>query len=861
MSESDFEKLGVFYLGRGYDLGQKNVTNELCLYDSKDLVTHGVCIGMTGSGKTGLCLGLLEEAAIDGIPVIAIDPKGDIGNLMLTFPQLDAKSFEPWVDADQARRNSLTVPEFATQEAARWTRGLQQWDQDSSRIQRLRDAADVAIYTPGSSAGLQVSILKSFATPPDAVLDDSDDFNDRITTAASSLLSLLGITADPLRSREHILISNILNNSWRAHTDLTLASLIQAIQKPPITQIGALDLESFFPAKDRFKLAMDLNNLVASPGFESWMQGEALDIDKILYTDAGKPRIAIFSVAHLDDTQRMFFVALLLNQFVSWMRAQSGTSSLRAIVYMDEIFGYFPPVSNPPSKTPLLTMLKQGRAFGVGVLLATQNPVDLDYKGLANAGTWFIGRLQTERDKLRVLDGLEGAAANSGTGFDRAQMDKTMSALGNRVFLMNNVHEDKPAIFQTRWTLSYLRGPLTREQIKLLMSPSKALGSKSSTGGSSTGSSSTGSSSTSNSSAGSSTSAGSSSTGAMPPSTPIPSSAPAAAAGCSTHAAAVKPIVAPGIPEYFLPVRVAPDTGDSIIYKPALLGIGNVRFLDTKSTTDSTLQYALLATASSDSAQPINWDNAQPAKVWTEDLQTGGQGGAFFEGLPPGFGQPKSYAGWTKDFAAWLAATKKIKLFKSEITGQYSKPRESERDFRVRLAQSAREARDAAVADLKDRYAPKLSALQERLRRAQQALEREQLQARDEQIQSAISVGTTVLGALMGRKKISSTTIARAGTAARRVGKTMREQQDVAQANDTVSTISASLDELNAAFAQEMAALEGKFDPLKTALTEITILPKKANVSVPILGLAWAPYVRKSSGCDTPAWMKSASPN
>ena len=848
MSESDFEKLGVFYLGRGYNLAEKKLTDELCLYDSKDLVTHGVCIGMTGSGKTGLCLGVLEEAAIDGIPVIAIDPKGDIGNLMLTFPQLNAEAFEPWVDPDQARRSAMPVHEFAAQEAERWKKGLAQWEQSGERIERLRNAADVAIYTPGSSAGLQVSIVKSFATPPDAVLDDTDDFNDRVATTASSLLSLLGITADPLRSREHILLSNILSYSWRAHTDLTLPALIQLIQKPPVSQIGALDLESFFPAKQRFELAMSLNNLVASPGFESWMQGEPLDVDKILYNNAGKPRIAIFSIAHLDDTQRMFFVSLLLNQLVSWMRAQSGTSSLRTILYMDEIFGYFPPISNPPSKTPLLTLLKQGRAFGLGVLLATQNPVDLDYKGLGNTGTWFIGRLQTERDKLRVLDGLEGAAANSGTGFDRAEMDKTMSALGNRVFLMNNVHEDKPAIFQTRWTLSYLRGPLTREQIKSLMSKYK----------SATKAQATETTTAPDASAKLQTNAPEAT---LPTFTAAPPTAPAATSGSSPNGQSGKPILAPGIPEFFLPVRTVLAAGESLVYKPALIGIGNVRFVETKSAVDTTLQYAMLATASSDSPQPINWDQAQPAKVWTEDLKSSGEPAAAYEALPPGFGQAKSYAGWTKDFAAWLTVSKKVKIFKSDATGEYSKARETERDFRVRLAQSAREARDAAAQELKERYAPKLAALQERQRRAQQALEKQQLEARDQQIQSAISVGTTVLGALMGRKSISSTTIGRAGTAARRVGKTMREQQDVNHANDTLETLSANLEELNAAFGEEMSALEGKFDPLKTALTEITILPKKTNVSVPVLALAWAPYVRKSGGSDRPVWIKSATQN
>ncbi|MGB7158495.1 MAG: hypothetical protein WBD40_10550, partial [Tepidisphaeraceae bacterium] len=465
---TDYEKLGMFYLGRSYDLAQRKPNEELVLYDSKDLVTHAVCVGMTGSGKTGLCIGLLEEAAIDGIPAILIDPKGDLANLALTFPELRPEDFQPWINEDDARRKGLTPADYAARQADAWRKGLESWGQSTDRIKKFRDAADVVIYTPGSSAGIPVSIMKSFAAPDASILEDGELLQERVRTTATSLLSLLGIDADPVQSREHILLSTLLNNAWQNGSDLDLAALIGQIQSPPIARIGVLDLDSFFPAKDRFALAMRLNNLLAAPGFENWMKGEALDISSILYTPAGKPKLAIFSIAHLADAERMFFVSLLLNQIVGWMRTQTGTTSLRAIVYMDEIFGYFPPVANPPSKPPLLTLLKQARAFGVGVVLATQNPVDLDYKGLANAGTWFIGRLQTERDKMRVLEGLEGAAASAASNFDRQRMEQTLAGLGNRVFLMNNVHEDGPEVFESRWVMSYLRGPLTRDQIRKL---------------------------------------------------------------------------------------------------------------------------------------------------------------------------------------------------------------------------------------------------------------------------------------------------------------------------------------------------------------------------------------------------------
>jgi len=466
---TDFEKLGLFYLGRAYDLAQRKPKDDLVLYDSKDLVTHAVCVGMTGSGKTGLCIGLLEEAAIDGIPAILIDPKGDLANLALTFPELRAEDFQPWINEDDARRKGMTPQDYAAKQAETWRKGLESWGQGADRIRKFRDAADVVIYTPGSNAGVPVSILKSFAAPGQSILDDGELLQERVRTTATSLLSLLGIDADPVQSREHILISTIFNHAWQNGQDLDLAALIGQIQSPPVQRVGVLDLDSFFPAKERFALAMRLNNLLAAPGFENWMKGEALDVSSLLYTPAGKPKLAIFSIAHLGDAERMFFVSMLLNQVVGWMRTQSGTTSLRAILYMDEIFGYFPPVAEPPSKRPLLTLLKQARAYGLGVVLATQNPVDLDYKGLANTGTWFVGRLQTDRDKARLLDGLAGASAAAGGAFDRTALDRTIGALGKRVFLMSDVHEDAPVVFESRWAMSYLRGPLTRQQIQTLM--------------------------------------------------------------------------------------------------------------------------------------------------------------------------------------------------------------------------------------------------------------------------------------------------------------------------------------------------------------------------------------------------------
>ena len=469
---STFEKLGAFYLGKRIDSADDALTDELVLYDSKDLNTHAVIIGMTGSGKTGLGIGMIEEAAMDNIPVIAIDPKGDLGNLLLNFPDFRGEDFEPWVDPQAAANRGETTAQYAAGQAALWRKGIGEWGQDAARVRTLSDRVDMAIYTPGSDAGLPVSVLRSFDAPPAALADDLDLYRERVQVTATSILALLGIDADPVTSREHILIANLLDHHWQQGQGLDLATLIALIQNPPLERIGVMDLDTFYPAKDRLALAMQLNNLLAAPGFEAWMTGEPLSTAGLLYTPDGKPRVSVMSIAHLSDAERMFFVCMLLNDLIGWMRAQPGTSSLRAMLYMDEIFGYMPPVANPPSKQLLLTLLKQARAYGVGLVLSTQNPVDLDYKGLSNTGTWMIGRLQTERDQARVMDGLAGAA--DGGTFDRRAMSETLAGLGKRQFLLHNVHERGPVVFGTRWVMSYLAGPMTRDQIKRLMADRKA---------------------------------------------------------------------------------------------------------------------------------------------------------------------------------------------------------------------------------------------------------------------------------------------------------------------------------------------------------------------------------------------------
>jgi len=789
----DFEKLGVFYLGKRYDLSARKRTDDLLLYDSRDLVTHAVCVGMTGSGKTGLCLSLIEEAAIDGVPSILIDPKGDLANLLLTFPDLAPADFRPWINEEDAARKGLSPDDFAKQQAETWKRGLAEWGEDGARVRRLREAAEFVVYTPGSTAGLPVSILRSFAAPPPPVRDDEELLGERVASTATSLLTLLGIDADPLQSREHILISTVLSGAWAKGEDFDLAGLIARIQTPGVSRIGVVDLESFFPSKDRFALAMRLNNLLAAPGFAAWLEGEALEVGAMLRTAAGKPRVAIFSIAHLADAERMFFVTLLLNQTLAWMRAQSGTTSLRAILYMDEIAGYFPPVAAPPAKAPLLTLLKQGRAFGLGVVLATQNPVDLDYKGLSNTGTWFLGRLQTERDKARVLEGLEGAAIGA-KGFDRGAMEKTLAGLGNRIFLLNDVHEDAPEVFETRWALSYLRGPLTRPQIKALMDTRRVAA------------------------------------GDEPP-----ARKQKAATSANSADGGPRPVLPPGLPQLFVPVR-GPAAKSGPLYRPAVLAQGEVHFADAKTGVSTTEKVARLASI----ADPPDWASAVEPDFAPEDLESEPANGARFSD-PGGTVAAKSAELWAKDFATWLYREKTLVVLRSPSAREFSRPGETEADFRARLQQGTREARDAALDKLREKYAARQAALQERLRRAQQAVGREKQEATQAGIQTAISVGATVLGALFGRKTISSTTIGRATTAARTAGRTMKQAGDVGRATETVEAVEQQIRDLDAELQTELATARTAADPASEELESVTLRPKKADVTVRRVALVWRP--------------------
>ncbi len=839
------EKLGSFYLGKTYDLATRKLGDAAINYDARDLTTHAVCVGMTGSGKTGLCIDLLEEAALDGVPAIIIDPKGDITNLLLTFPELRPEDFLPWINLDDARRKGQTPEEFAAAQAKLWREGLASWEEGPERIRALKESADFSIYTPGSDAGLPVSILSSFQAPDLNWDDETETLRERIQGTVSALLGLVGIDADPVRSREHILLSTIVESAWRAGQDLDLAKLIQAVQKPPFRQVGVLDVDAFYPEKDRFGLAMALNNIVASPSFGAWLQGEALDVAAMLHTPSGKPRHTIFYIAHLNDAERMFFVTILLENIISWMRAQPGTTSLRALLYMDEVFGYFPPTANPPSKRPMLTLLKQARAFGLGVTLTTQNPVDLDYKGLTNTGTWFIGKLQAERDKQRLLDGLEGALSESGASMNRSELDRLITALDSRVFLLHNVHGDGPVVFMTRWAMSYLRGPLTRQQVRSLMAERKAakpapvrpaagpvrvIGAQPEVQRLDAQSVSV-------------------TAGAVPARA---AAAPATPAGLSQQ----PPMLPPGIEPRYLPVAVSEREAErsvielvgaqvtvahqQLIYRPALVGFATVRFTDRKIGLDEERDLAFLLPEPRD-LKLVSWRDAEPLDASPRHLDSAPADGAFFAAdLPEGASSPRTYTSLQSGFADYLYRSEVFKLPYNRTLKLYAQADESEREFSVRCQEAARAARDKAVDTLRDKYEVKLQRLEERLTREERELEEDKAEYKGRIGEEVLSGLSSVIGALgvLGRKSRSLGGLTRAATKRRM---TSSAKADIAESEAEIERLKADFEALKAEMEQEAEALTEQWSNAANDIEEIEVKPRKTDVKVHSVALAWAP--------------------
>lgn len=811
MGVDDFERFGFFYLGRPFDQLTGQLRNTPLLYEGRDLTTHAMCVGMTGSGKTGLAIGLVEEAAIDRVPVIVIDPKGDLTNLLLAFPSLQPAEFLPWVNPDDAQQAGLTIEAYAAQVAATWQRGLAEWGQTGARIQAYRDAAECLIFTPGSDAGLPVNILHSLHAPGQSWDTHAEELRQQIGSTAAAILGLVGIDSDPVRSREHILLATIFEYYWRQGQTVDLATLIHAIQTPPVRTLGVTDVDIFFPPKDRFKLAMDLNGLVAAPSFQTWLNGAALNVDQLLYGPQGQPRVSIFYIAHLSDSERMFFVSLLLEQVLAWTRGQSGTSSLRALLVMDEVYGFLPPLGAPPSKGPLLRLLKQARAFGLGIVLATQNPADLDYKGLTNMGTWFIGRLQAQRDKERLLDGLEGVAAGEGTVFDRATIDRAISGLAPRQFLLHNVHDAGLLRFKTRWTLCYLRGPLTRPQIHDLMAARRAQ---------------------------------------LAPTAHAPDAAPSVAGRTvmQPDLSPVPPLLPPGVTQVYLPLALGPEaarrraqrqTGmtvppghSDLVYRPALLAQAQVHFVDRRLAVDEVqeLSYLLPVTTA-----PPRWNQAQHLPPG-QAVDPAPEPGALFVPVPSTVGAARALQTLANDLADYLYRTARVIRWHNPTLKLYSQPGEGARDFRIRCEQVARAARDDQVDQLRLKYRPRLARIHSRLQRAHDNLAQDEAEAaaRGRETWASIAESLTILLFGARRMRVASVPLAK---------QRMAEQArlDVAEGNRAVASLEQEISDLRTDFQHEAEAVTDRWVRLLDEQRELVVAPRRNDIAVQAVVVAWAP--------------------
>ncbi|MDD2426916.1 MAG: hypothetical protein PHR78_00325 [Eubacteriales bacterium] len=803
----EYEKLGQFYLGTVNEDRDGDGRPDFMLFDSRELRTHAICVGMTGSGKTGLGIAMLEEAAMDGIPAIIVDPKGDMGNLLLSFPGLTAEEFRPWVQEGEAKAKGITVNELAEEKAEAWRAGLTASTQTGDRIRVMRERSDFALYTPGGLFGRPLSVEGLFDAPQEK---ETEILNDMVVSATSSLLHLIGIEADPIKSREHVFLSEIIRQRWREGKAADLPHLIQAVQNPPVKTIGVMDIETFFPEKNRFDLALQLNSILASPSFSSFLQGEPLNIDSLLYTAEGKPRLSILSLSHLSDAERMFFVTLLLNQMITWMRNKQGTDSLRALFYMDEIFGYFPPVANPPSKLPLLTLLKQARAYGLGIVLATQNPADLDYKGLSNIGSWFIGRLSTERDRSRLLEGMVDTAQ---VGLERGSLSETIANLEKRQFLLRRPSEKEPTLFTTRFCMSYLAGPLSRDQTALLARAGMEAADKIDTEVSPTIID---------------TVPAPAQTETEPPET----TEAVVQSGQITQA----PIATAGIPVYYLHDTTA--LGGK--YVPALLAYLSIHY-DNEKHSISKDRELLRITPLNDDLVTVDWNEShvyEPGEIKSEDQAPAG---ATYAPLPADARKKTNFTQWQRLAVDHAYRNDTLDYYTHKELKMFSEPGETERDFAARVQLAAREERDAALDKLKDQFEIKQKTLEGKIIRAEERVDRETEQSKDAKRQTAISFGSAVLGALLGKSLVSQSSVGRAGTAAKSASRSKRQAEDIVRAEQALERLVAEKTELDAETEQALSDLAAVYDTASENVETVQIKPLKRDITVKAFALLWVP--------------------
>ncbi len=805
-----------FFLGGDLNPESHERTADLTVYNPDDLVTHGVIVGMTGSGKTGLGIVLLEEALLQGIPTLVIDPKGDLGNLALRFPQLRATDFLPWIDPGEATKKGQTPEQFAADTAASWQQGLAGWGIDGARIQAFSDRADVTIYTPGSSAGVPLNLVGSLQAPPAGT--DPEAMHDEIEGFVTGLLAMAGISADPLTSPEHILLTNLIADQWSKGRSLDLAGLLTLVQDPPLRKLGVIDLDTFFPPKDRMGLLVRLNGLLASPSFRAWADGPPLDIARMLWTPEGKPRAAVVSLAHLGDEERQFVVTVLFSKVITWMRAQSGTASLRALLYMDEVFGYVPPNGMPPAKKPILTILKQARAFGVGLVLATQNPVDIDYKALSNAGTWMIGRLQTERDKARLLEGLTSASG----AVDIAAVDRTISSLDKRQFVLQRSGSSGPKLFTTRWAMSYLRGPLTREQILTLTehAPERSLGLTSS--GSAAGS-------------GASNGGGNGATAAEV-------STAAGATELGDDETTVPPAVAEGVRVAWLDPAAAwaADVGaepNGRVFAPALVAKVQLLFDDTKADLRVTEDWEAVLCPIDDGA---GWEQAVVVDHEPRDFRPAAPAGAVFRLPAVALDRAAFFRDAQKRLVNYLKVSEQLELSTCKPLGVTQRPGESAEEFAARVQRAADDRAEDEAGKVRDRLTARIDKVRAAIEEAEARADDLREQQRAKRAGGVLKAAGGLLGSFLGGRRSSKQLARSLGTAAGSiVGGSGSSTLEAAERKAAAGRD--SLEDLEADLAAELTEIHDRWDRTASEITTLTIPVDAGDVTVQELFLCWIP--------------------
>ena len=844
MASVDFPN--EFYIGRRVNPEDGETTTEAHTYDPDDLTTHAVVVGMTGSGKTGLCLDIMEEAALNNLPAILIDPKGDITNLLLHFPELLPEDFKPWINADNARRDGVTVDQAAADTAKLWKNGLSGWGIESDRIQRLKDSVERAVYTPGSTSGKPISILASLKAPQADWESNQEVLLEQIEGTVTALLGLIGLDdIDPISDPEHILLSKIIADAWAVGKDIDMGGLIMQTQNPPFEKLGFFSVDEFFPKKKRMALAMKLNSIIAAPSFQPWITGEPLDIQSLMYTEDGKPKHSIFYIAHLSETERMFIVTLLYSAIETWMRSQAGTTSLRALVYFDEIFGYLPPTANPPSKKPMLRMLKQARAFGVGMVVATQNPVDIDYKGLSNAGTWFIGRLQTERDKERLLDGLQGA---SGGNFDRSASDKMLSGLGKRVFLVNNVHSrGGPELFQTRWAMNYMAGPMTRNQIKGLNqlagaidAPAVVKAPKVQTR-----------------EVNSSTQKSRKLKGSKATAEPV-TAAEADTAVVSRELkkyTETRSAVAKGLDEYFLPrqysfyralqrrnnpVSVNDAEKLGLLYLPGLLMQLDVLYTDRKGSYSERRRYATFI-ADPERRSSIDFEKYTVASIDPDDLDQEPEEDALYGDMDAIMQSSRKVSPLSKQFINHIYREAVMPLLSNKKLKLTSDPNEAKADFLDRCSYEADDRAEDEIDKIQTRFDKQLDRLNTKLRREERELDEDQDTLQALKLETMVSYSKTIAniagGIFGGRRRRSSLS----SSLTKRRQK-QNAEADVRESLEEIDELRSDLDELTENHKQEMLEVAAKWQEIAAEIEVINVSPLKKNIELEVLAVAWQPH-------------------